>query len=210
MRNISLRKFKNVLSVIFSLFIATTVFMVGCNKKPAEESTVTPPAEITISNTQLSLLIGDTFKLKLLKDGEEEITASWSVQGDCISLNNGTVTALKVGEATVNATVENQTYSCHVTVEPSKTLPLFTVNTSGELYLKVGDVFTIVPSLTYNGENITVEEVDYQFSGNVISVDKLPNQYCNIKANKAGAVDLLIVCNWNNVLLYEQITVIIS
>ena len=175
----------------------------------ANEST-TPSIEITFSNTQLSLLIGDTYKLKVLKDGEEELTASWNVQGDCVSVDNGMVTALKVGEATINATIENQTFSCLVTVAPSKTLPLFTLNTSGELYLKVGDIFTIVPSLTYNGEDVLVEKVDYQFSGSVISANKLENQSCNITANKAGAVELLMVCNWNNVLLYEQITVIIT
>ena len=215
MKGIISKSLKLLLSIIITLSVFTAMFLVGCNgKKPPENSSETvketAPTNITISQTQLSLLIGDTIKLKVLNDNEEELSALWEIEGDCVLVDNGSVTALKIGQATVKATAEGQTVSCEITVEASKTLPLFKINTSGELYLKTGDVFTLVPTLTFNGEEIAVTDVDYQFLGNTITVEKLANQSCNIMANKAGAVELLIVCNWNGVLLYEQITVIIS
>ena len=208
------KSFKILLNIITILSILTMVVLSGCGlgKKPnsSEIENETPITNITISYTQLSLAIGDTIKLKVLNDDEVELSATWEVDGDCVLVDNGNITALKIGQATVKATVDGKTVSCEVTVETSKTIPLFKLNTSNELYLKVGDVFTLVPSLTFEGEEIAVNDVEYQFSGNVIAVEKLANQSCNITANKVGAIEILIVCNWNGVLLYEQITVIIS
>lgn len=91
-----------------------------CTIEPeVEETTVQPSAEAAyeISHTDVTIKVGETFRLSLKDKEGKKVEVSWiSANGSICSVSNGTVTGLAKGQTTVNVTVDGVTYSCIVRV----------------------------------------------------------------------------------------------
>ena len=83
-----------------------------------ERPTDVPVTSVTLSSTELTLTVGKTATLTATVGPENatDKTVTWSVDGDAVTVNNGTVTAVKAGTAIVKATSGSATASCKVTV----------------------------------------------------------------------------------------------
>ena len=73
--------------------------------------------ELVVTPATLTLNEGETATLTVNKEGEVEWTSSDEL---VVTVENGVVTAVKAGEATVTATVNGQSATCSVTVEPAE------------------------------------------------------------------------------------------
>lgn len=82
---------------------------------------------VTLNKASLSLTVGDseTLTATVAPSDATNKNVTWSVTGDAVTVNNGTVTAAKAGSATVTVTtVEGGfTANCAVTVEEASTKP---------------------------------------------------------------------------------------
>lgn len=70
-----------------------------------------------ISNSDVSLNVGESFQLALLDANGDKINdATWTVKGSCCTVNNGTVKALSSGTVTVIVSYNGETFECTVRV----------------------------------------------------------------------------------------------
>ena len=84
-----------------------------------EAPAVVPVDTLELSQNELTLAVGKTATLTATVGPENatDKTVTWTVDGDAVTVNNGTVTAVKAGTAIVTATSGSATASCKVTVE---------------------------------------------------------------------------------------------
>lgn len=82
---------------------------------------------VTLNKASLSLTVGDseTLTATVAPSDATNKNVTWSVTGDAVTVNNGTVTAAKAGNATVTVTTVDGgfTANCAVTVEEASTKP---------------------------------------------------------------------------------------
>lgn len=92
-----------------------------CGGKTAECSVMVtvPTSSVTLDKTSLSLSVGETAQLTatVKPDDATDKTVVWSSSDESVvKVDNGKVTALKIGSATVTATAASFSVSCKVTV----------------------------------------------------------------------------------------------
>lgn len=70
----------------------------------------------TLSNTDVTIKVGEKFDLTLKNGSGETVRVSWS-GGSGVSISGNTITGVTAGDYTVSCTHEGQTYSCIVRVK---------------------------------------------------------------------------------------------
>ena len=100
-----------------------------------EAPAVVPVTSVTLSSTELTLAVGETATLTATVGPEDatDKTVTWSVNGEAVTVDNGTVTAVKAGEATITATCGGKSASCKVKVEAAPTETEMEIKTPGDL-----------------------------------------------------------------------------
>ena len=100
-----------------------------------EQPAVVPVTSVTLSSTELTLTVGNTATLTATVGPEDatDKTVTWSVNSDAVTVDNGTVTAVKAGEATITATCGGKSASCTVTVEAAPTEAEMEIKTPDDL-----------------------------------------------------------------------------
>ena len=115
---------RKLLSVGLSVFAAVFMvsFLVSCG--PAEDPEV-KVTSVSLSQSSLSLEIGATESLTATVTPSDATnkTVSWTSSNPSVAtVNNGTVTAVGEGMATITATAGGKSGTCQVTVNPEKVL----------------------------------------------------------------------------------------
>ena len=162
------RLFTSVLSVL--LLIVMSIFgLVGCGETQEEK-------KIALDVTAKELVVGESFTLTATTT-PVDAEVVWSTSDETIvTVENGTVTAISVGTATVTAKNDTVTATCEITVkeEPVVETKEYTVlfkNGESELKsikVKEGE------SISYNGvvpSKVSTEQYSYTFSGWALSAD---------------------------------------
>ena len=156
-----------------------------CGDKTATcKVTVNPilAESITLDKTELSLTIGETEKLTatVLPEDVTDKTVTWSTSDAAIATvdNEGNVTAVAVGEATITATCGDKTATCKVTVNPILAESITLDKT--ELSLTIGETekltATVLPedvtdkTITWSTSDAPIATVDNEGKVTAISV----------------------------------------
>lgn len=94
-----------------------------------------PVNTVELDKEELALTVGETATLtaKVLPENATDKTVVWSVDGEAATVENGTVTAVKAGEATITATCGGKSASCTVTVEAAPTETEMEIKTPDDL-----------------------------------------------------------------------------
>lgn len=113
-----------------ALVLLSLVIMVsGCQKSGSDsnqssdvvpEKTVKAVTEVTLDKTSLTLKAGQsaTLTASVKPDDATDKSVTWSTSDPSVAtVSEGTVTALKVGTATITAKAGDKTAACSVTVE---------------------------------------------------------------------------------------------
>lgn len=120
-----------------------------CGDRTAECAiTVTVPvSSITLDKTTLSLAVGETATLTatVKPDDATDKTVAWSSSDESVaSVDNGKVTALKSGKATITAKCDGKTAVCAVTV----TVPVSSITIDKTtLSLAIGEFVTLIATV---------------------------------------------------------------
>ena len=133
--------------------------------------TATPVTSVTLSQTSASLKVGETVTLTatVKPDNATDKTVTWSTSdGSVATVNNGVVTAKKIGTATITAKSGDKSATCSITVTATPVTSVTLSQTSASL--KVGETVTL--TATVKPDNATDKTVTWSTSdGSVATVN---------------------------------------
>ena len=125
-------------------FVIMTLGLVSCKEEVHEILA----SSVTLDKTSVEVLIGQTVHLSatVLPEATTDKTIRWSSSDDSVAMvDEGTVTAHKVGQATIKATCGNKEASCVVNVLPIVVEEISFNKTS--VSLKVGETVTLTATV---------------------------------------------------------------
>ena len=145
----------------------------GTNLSASCKVTVEPTkvTSITLSQNTASLHVGESVTLTatVKPDDATDKTVTWKSSNDAVAtVDNGKVTAVALGEATITATTAdgtNLTATCAITVNPIKAASITLSQTTAELF--PGDKITL--TATVLPENATDKRVTWMSSNSSIA-----------------------------------------
>lgn len=118
-------------------------------------------AELKLNKKSLSLVVGDTFDLKVQNLSKKQ-TVTWTSSKKTIATvsKSGVVTAKKAGKATITATIEKSKLSCMITVtQPEISAKNVTLNVDDTYKLKLKGV-TDTSSIKWTSSDKSIATVD--------------------------------------------------
>lgn len=139
-------------------------------------------SSVTLSKTSVSLKVGETITLeaKVNPDDATDKMVSWTTSDATVAtVDNGVVTAKKVGTATITAKAGDKTATCTITVEPFYVTSISLDQTN--ITLNIGESRTLKATIT--PENATDKMVIWTSSNS--SVATVDNNG-KVSAVKAG------------------------
>ena len=171
---------------VLKLFLASLMalvmvicFCVGCSKE--QQNTVPPKSsEITLACDSVNLCVYESIFLSYSYDGEKSV--EWSTSDNSVvGVENGKITAKKVGNATISVSDGEVSDTCSVVVSSVDYSRLtFTGVSEKEMY--VGDSLNLNVGVQFDGENIALPEFNYQSTNaDIVSVSNN-----SITANSVG------------------------
>ena len=122
---------------------------------------------VTLNKASLSLTVGDseTLTATVAPSDATNKNVTWSVTGDAVTVNNGTVTAAKAGNATVTVTTVDGgfTANCAVTVKEAKPADAVDLaySTSGDIATHGDDYCYFNDPEWWSGASAAVNEAYY-------------------------------------------------
>ena len=125
-------------------FVIMTLGLVSCKEEVHEILA----SSVTLDKTSVEVLIGQTVHLSatVLPEATTDKTIRWSSSDDSVAMvDEGTVTAHKVGQATIKATCGNTEASCVVNVLPIMVEEISFNKTS--VSLKAGETVTLTATV---------------------------------------------------------------
>ena len=136
------------------ILIGVCLFLgISCGKEPEPLPQPIKVTGVTLNSTSLTLVEGETADLVATispKDAENQKVIWSSSDGSVASVDNGIVTALKAGTATITAKSDDGgfTATCSVTVN-SKTVEVTSITLSKEgITLEVGQSETLIATIS--------------------------------------------------------------
>ena len=126
----------------------------------------TPVASISLNTTSASLQVSETLTLiaTVTPDDATDKTVTWSTSDESIAtVNNGVVTAVKIGSATITAKAGEKSATCEVSVVAPPAVPVSSVTLNKtDASLKVGETVTL--TATVNPDDATDKTVTWSTS----------------------------------------------
>ena len=171
-----MRKKKLILAVL-AVSLLTTGALVGCKKKKEEEALVPVlKYEISLGSEQMSMIIGEEKALDFTYTKQNDTVISYaSSDATVVKVDeNGKLTALKAGTATITVTYGTASDSCVVTVGLNGLLPSLQLTNIVDdyLYIEQTSQLDLRGNVLFNGVTYTDVELSYSVSdGNVGKVE---------------------------------------
>ena len=124
----------------------------GCDSETETPSGVT----ITLNPTSVELAVGETAKITANVTNSEEAVQWSSSDVSVVHVENGNLTALKVGSAIITAKVEDAEATATVTVIDNS-VPIISLGRDSVEIVKGGEPFTFTATVTFGGETVESE-----------------------------------------------------
>ena len=187
-------------------------FLMGCNKNNNQSSSPQSSSEeeihslIKLSEASIYIPEDRTYQLGLeIDESLKDYLVFWNIRDeDIASVEDGLITAKKVGNTICTVQVGTYTARCAVNVtnyEPEETL---NITFDKKVYnLNIGDTFDIQPVVNYGYEIIT----EYGLTSDILDSSVVSMNDHTITALSAGSTDILLTFTYNLVSVNELIYV---
>lgn len=163
---------------------ATITARAGEKTAECKVSVYVAVTSVELSKTSLSLMEGETAALTatVMPDNATDKTVTWSSSNEKLAkVENGSVTALKVGTATITAQAGGKTAECIVTVNP---VPVTSVSLD-KTNMELTEGETAVLTATVKPDNATNKTVTWTSSDESIARVDADGKVTAIKAGEA-------------------------
>ena len=160
--------------VVTAVSLGTATVTAQSGEKTATcEITVeaTPVTSVTLDKTSVSLKVKETVTLTatVAPDDATDKTVTWTSSNDDIaSVDDGVVTALKLGTATITAKAGDKTATCEITVEATPVTSITLDRTS--VSLRTNETVTL--TATVNPDDATDKTVTWSSSNSYVATVK--------------------------------------
>lgn len=92
--------------------------IVRCSIEEKETEPAYADSNWSISHSDVSIVVGESFTLKLTNDADETASVSWSAdKSGVVSVSGNKITGVSSGTVDVSATIDGKTYTCIVRVK---------------------------------------------------------------------------------------------
>lgn len=150
--------------ILFIILVMSLLF-VGCGGGSGEL-----PKELTFGKTSYVMELNDSEVLSFVIRGGTRSEIVWSSSDEnVVKVNDGTLTAVGIGTATVTAKFGDVEYVCHITVSGTTSYPIITVDAS-EINLAQGEEYEISASISQGGDPIDTPLLWKTSNANVATV----------------------------------------
>lgn len=171
---------KKIILLVVAIVILSATCLVSCfgSKDPEKTSNSTPAISspsseaptytIELSHSEITLSVGQTFKLEA-EVSKPNAYVFWSVQDNSIAKvsDDGTVTALAVGQTICYAKFGKEEAMCLIKVAPEQATPMLSVSVAhknNELYIYVGDSVDVNATAKLGDQVLTDATITYVVS----------------------------------------------
>lgn len=202
--------FKKLKFITLLLALAIPFCAVGCSNGD-ENKNDTPTVTPTMSSKEIHLQVGETFTLSV---NDYDGTVEWGVSnGSIVSVNNGVVNALAVGETFVTAIVGEQVLTCKVVCTINYVeIPQLVLKgeIKGEngyvITLQVGGEYELTPALMKENKALSGVVISVAVSGDAVIVDGFIVKGVSLTE---GTV-VTLSCEYENKTYQETLTVVVK
>ncbi len=161
---------------------------------------------VLLSDTEIELLQGSTYNLTAkLSLGRADFTWSSSDEAVATVTDDGMVSGVGVGTATVTASYGEKSASCTVTVILPEYCPVFT-STDQVLQVAVGQSYPIDTAVTFNGEPVTATLSFDSADTSIVTV--MPDGY--VMGASEGETYIDVTADYQGRLASMRVKVIVS
>ena len=192
-------KRSKLLLVLALVVVSALCLYTACNKNGDNGKT-----EVTITlgeKTEYELDLYEQVTLKATVTGTDEAVQWKTSDATVATVENGTVTALKAGTATITATVAEKSATCSVKVTPSGAVPMI-VGVNSSVTLKYGTNTKVTPQAEYKGNAI---DVTFTYESENPEIATVENG--TITAVKVGTTTVYVRATYYNYNMEEEIAV---
>lgn len=194
MKNLTIKKWKILLLSIFAVTVLCLTG-VGVGYMAAKSSDVT----ITLDKKLVALEKGESYTFDVTVNGSTD-AVKWETTDETVAkVENGTVIALKEGNAVVTAKVEDKTARCQIKVSDNGLVLNVVTNVGNEkLNILVGDTFDLAYEARYNNKTVPAK----------ISVGVLNEEIASVSGGKltgkkAGSTQIVFEAEWNGMKSFD-------
>ncbi|MDE6398139.1 MAG: Ig-like domain-containing protein, partial [Clostridiales bacterium] len=154
-------KKRNVLFVFVALLCALAFTVTACShvSKPTQPEQPAPEAKIALDVTDARLDVYETLRVTATTENTDAAVVWRSSDSAVVTVENGLIKAVGVGDATVTATAGDVSATCSITVYNSFVAPVLTVD-HAKISIAKGDSFSVTLKTMWKGNEIS-EGVEY-------------------------------------------------
>jgi len=154
-------KKRNVLFVFVALLCALAFTVTACShvSKPTQPEQPAPEAKIAFDVTDARLDVYETLRVTATTENTDAAVVWLSSDSALVTVENGLIKAVGVGDATVTATAGDVSATCSITVYNSFVAPVLTVD-HAKISIAKGDSFSVTLKTMWKGNEIS-EGVEY-------------------------------------------------
>ncbi len=165
----SVAKVDNGMVTAVNAGMATIIAKSGYKTAVCVVTVIVPTGSVTIDKTVLSLPVGETVQLTAIvkPDNATDKTVVWTSSDESVAMvDNGKVTALKAGKATITAKCGSKSAKCSVTVSVpvssvilNKTMLSLTIGETARLKATITPIDATIQTITWSSSNNNVATV---------------------------------------------------
>ncbi len=196
MKNLTIKKWKILLLSILAVTVLCLTG-VGVGYMSAKSSDVS----ITLDKKLVALEKGESYTFSVTVNGSTE-AVKWEITDDTVAkVENGTVIALKEGNAVVTAKVEDKTARCQIKVSDNGLVLNVVTNVGNEeLNILVGDTFDLTYEARYNNKTVPAKISVNVLNGEIASVSG-----GKVTGKKTGSTQIALEAEWNGMSTFDVI-----
>lgn len=192
---------KKIIITILCVLLCASLFT-ACKKN----TELNPTISLNLNKDSITLYLNETEALVAEVSNTDGLIEWTSSDSAIASVENGVVTALGEGTATIVATVGDVTASCVVTVIKSNVFPVLFVDVE-ELSININGSASINATLKFNLNSIDNAVITFASSDTAVAE---VNSAGTVTGKAVGTAIITVSCTYNQELLQKEVCVTVT